>query len=249
MPWPRDDGRVAGDAFANSSSSLIQSKITGSLVFVLLPPLSRDEMFAAYVLAAVAAWSRGRFSVFHRDDLVCARRLHRAALLILFTVFGAAILGTLGLIAGIWAEKFDQLAAFQNFLIMPLTFLSGVFYSTHTLPPVAGNIAAQSVFLHDRRLPLRLLRRCRMCSPLVSLAIVAPASSWCWRWWRAPARVPAASCASRLKAFGRHCCRTPLKQVKQYIAAGPRLPASRSRRRRPAFLCDHRYRRALRASV
>ena len=52
-----------------------------------------------------------------------------------FALLGAAILGTMGLIAGIWAEKFDQLAAFQNFLIMPATFLSGVFYSIHTLPP------------------------------------------------------------------------------------------------------------------
>jgi len=54
---------------------------------------------------------------------------------LVFALLGSAILGTLGLIAGIWADKFDQLAAFQNFLIMPLTFLSGVFYSIHTLPP------------------------------------------------------------------------------------------------------------------
>ena len=53
---------------------------------------------------------------------------------LLFAVCGAGLLGTLGLIAGLWAEKFDQMAAFQNFLIMPLTFLSGVFYSVHSLP-------------------------------------------------------------------------------------------------------------------
>ena len=89
-------------------------------------------------------------------------------------MLGAAILGTLGLIAGIWADKFDQLAAFQNFLIMPLTFLSGVFYSTHTLPPVWREVSRLNpVFLHDRRLPLRLLRRCRMSIRSRASAIVA----------------------------------------------------------------------------
>jgi len=63
-------------------------------------------------------------------------------------VLGSAILGTLGLIAGIWADKFDQLAAFQNFLIMPLTFLSGVFYSTHTLPPVWREISRLNPFFY-----------------------------------------------------------------------------------------------------
>jgi ABC-2 type transport system permease protein len=68
--------------------------------------------------------------------------------IVAFAVLGSAILGTLGLIAGIWAEKFDQLAAFQNFLIMPLTFLSGVFYSTHTLPPVWREVSRLNPFFY-----------------------------------------------------------------------------------------------------
>jgi len=125
---------VLQNAFANSSSSLIQSKITGNLVFVLLPPLSHWEIFGAYVIASILrglAVGAGVFAV-----TAWFADLHFVAPLwiALFALLGAAMLGTMGLIAGIWAEKFDQLAAFQNFLIMPATFLSGVFYSIHSLP-------------------------------------------------------------------------------------------------------------------
>jgi len=128
---------VLQNAFANTSSSLIQSKITGNIVFVLLPPLSHWELFVAYVAAAMVrglAVGLGVFLVtlwFAPSVLAMAHPLWAIA----FAVLGSAILGTLGLIAGIWAEKFDQLAAFQNFLILPATFLSGVFYSIHSLPP------------------------------------------------------------------------------------------------------------------
>ena len=128
---------VLQNAFANSSSSLIQSKITGNLVFVLLPPLSHAEFFAAYVLAAVTrglAVGLGVFAVtvwFAPGALL----VPKAPLWILaFALAGSALLGILGLIAGIVSDKFDQLAAFQNFIIMPATFLSGVFYSVHGLP-------------------------------------------------------------------------------------------------------------------
>jgi ABC-2 type transport system permease protein len=129
---------VLQNAFANSSSSLIQSKITGNLVFVLLPPLSHAEFFAAYVLAAVTrglAVGLGVFAVtlwFAPTALL----VPKAPLWILvFALTGSALLGILGVIAGIVSDKFDQLAAFQNFIIMPATFLSGVFYSVHGLPP------------------------------------------------------------------------------------------------------------------
>ena len=128
---------VLQNAFANSSSSLIQSKITGNLIFVLLPPLSPLEMFAAYVLGAMVrgiAVGLGVFVVtiaFAPELLKLAHPLWAVS----FALLGSAILGILGLIAGIWSDKFDQLAAFQNFIIMPLTFLSGVFYSIHSLPP------------------------------------------------------------------------------------------------------------------
>jgi ABC-2 type transport system permease protein len=125
---------VLQNAFANSSSSLIQSKITGNIVFVLLPPLSYWEFFAAYVLAAVV---RG-LVVGAAVIVVTAPFVHLPVRepwwVFAFAAAGSALLGTLGLIAGVWAEKIDQVAAFQNFLVMPLTLLSGVFYSIHSLP-------------------------------------------------------------------------------------------------------------------
>jgi ABC-2 type transport system permease protein len=164
---------VLQNAFANSSSSLIQSKITGNLVFVLLPPLSHYEMFGAYVLAAVARGLAVGFGVFIVTIWFVPISFTAPLYIILFAIFGAAILGTLGLIAGIWAEKFDQLAAFQNFLIMPLTFLSGVFYSTHTLPPVWREVSRLNPFFY-------MIDGFRYgffgmsdINPLVSLAIVA----------------------------------------------------------------------------
>ena len=126
---------VLQNAFANSSSSLIQSKITGNLVFVLLTPLSHWEIFSAYVLAAMVRGVAVGFGVFAVTAWFAHMSFTAPLWIVVFALLGAAILGTMGLIAGICAEKFDQLAAFQNFLIMPLTFLSGVFYSIHSLPP------------------------------------------------------------------------------------------------------------------
>jgi len=128
---------VLQNAFANSSSSLIQSKITGNLIFVLLPPLSPLELFAAYVIGAMVRGlvvGLGVFAVtlWFAPGVI---DMPHPGWAIAFALAGSAILGTLGLIAGIAADKFDQLAAFQNFIIVPLTFLSGVFYSIQSLPP------------------------------------------------------------------------------------------------------------------
>ena len=125
---------VLQNAFANSSSSLIQSKVTGNIVFVLLPPISYFEFFAAYVLAAVVRGCVVGGGVLLATMWFAPLGFAEPWWILIFAVLGGAILGSLGVIAGIWAEKFDQLAAFQNFLIMPLTFLSGVFYSIHSLP-------------------------------------------------------------------------------------------------------------------
>jgi ABC-2 type transport system permease protein len=107
------------------------------VIFMLLPPLSPADLFAAYVLGAMVRGlvvGAGVFAItlwFDPGVLTLARPAWALA----FAVLGSAMLATLGLVAGIWADKFDQLAAFQNFIIVPLTFLSGVFYSIHTLPP------------------------------------------------------------------------------------------------------------------
>jgi ABC-2 type transport system permease protein len=126
---------VLQNAFANSSSSLIQSKITGNLVFVLLAPLSHWEIISAYVLASVTRGLVVGSGVFLITAWFADLSFAQPVWIAVFALLGAAILGTMGVIAGIWAEKFDQLAAFQNFLIVPATFLAGVFYSIHSLPP------------------------------------------------------------------------------------------------------------------
>ena len=128
---------VLQNSFANASSSIIQSKVTGNLIFVLLPPLSPLDMYAAYVLGAMVRGLVVGLGVFVVTLLMAPGPLSMAHpwWALAFAILGSAILGTLGVIAGIWADKFDALAAFQNFLIVPLTFLSGVFYSIHSLPP------------------------------------------------------------------------------------------------------------------
>ena len=125
---------VLQNAFANSSSSLIQAKVTGSIVFVLLPPISYLEFFLAYVLAAAIRGLVVGLGVLAVTFWFAPLALAHPLWVIAFALLGGAIMGALGVVAGIWADKFDQLAAFQNFLIMPLTMLSGVFYSIHSLP-------------------------------------------------------------------------------------------------------------------
>ncbi len=125
---------VIQNAFANSSSSLIQSKITGNLIFVLLTPLSHLEFLTAFVAAACVRGVIVGLGVWFAAAWFVPLPLAHPLVLLLFTVLGSAALGALGMIAGIWADKFDQLAGFQNFIVLPLSFLSGVFYSIHSLP-------------------------------------------------------------------------------------------------------------------
>ncbi|HEY9064023.1 MAG TPA: ABC transporter permease [Burkholderiaceae bacterium] len=128
---------VLQNAFANSSSSLIQSKVTGNLVFVLVTPLSHWAWFAAYVGASVVRGAVVGAGVLLVTAWFAPLNIANLAWIAVFMALGAALMGALGLIAGLWAEKFDQIAAFQNFIVMPMTFLSGVFYSVHSLPPLA----------------------------------------------------------------------------------------------------------------
>ena len=122
------------NAFANSSSSLIQSKITGNIIFVLLTPLAPLEIFAAYVLAAAVRGVVVALGVLLVTSVFAPVPLQQPLWALAFAVLGGGIMGALGIVAGIWADKFDQVAAFQNFIIVPLTFLAGVFYSVQSLP-------------------------------------------------------------------------------------------------------------------
>jgi ABC-2 type transport system permease protein len=169
---------VLQNSFANSSSSLIQSKITGNLIFVLLPPLSAFDLFAAYVLGAMVRGIVVGLGVFVVTLLFAPSLLFmpHPFWALLFALAGSAILAMLGLLAGLWADKFDQLAAFQNFIIVPLTFLSGVFYSIHSLPPFWQTLSHFNPFFY-------MIDGFRYgffgvsdVAPTVSLAIVAAAA-------------------------------------------------------------------------
>ncbi len=139
---------VLQNAFANSSSSLVQSKITGNLVFLLVSPLSHWAWFVAYVGASVVRGLAVGAGVLVVTVWFAPLALNEPWWIVVFSALGGAMMGALGLIAGLWAEKFDQMAAFQNFIIMPMTFLSGVFYSVHSLPELWLQVSHLNPFFY-----------------------------------------------------------------------------------------------------
>lgn len=139
---------VLQNAFANSASSLVQSKIMGNLVFQLLTPLSAWHWFIAYVGAAVLRGLAVGLGVYLITLFYAPPQAASLAWALVFAVLGAALMGVLGLLAGLWADKFDQMAVFQNFLVMPMTFLAGVFYSIHSLPGIWQRLSHLNPFFY-----------------------------------------------------------------------------------------------------
>jgi len=139
---------VIQNAFANTSSSLIQSKVMGSIVFVLLPPFSALELFLAYIGAAILRGLAVGVGVFLLAVFYVQVPIENIFIVLVFAILGSYAMGALGLIAGMWAEKFDQIAAFQSFLIVPLTFLSGVFYSIKSLPTFWYQLSKANPFFY-----------------------------------------------------------------------------------------------------
>ncbi len=163
---------VLQNAFANSSSSLVQSKITGNLVFLLVSPLTHWAWFVAYVGAAMVRGLMVGLGVFIVTMWFAPLHLAEPWWIVIFAALGAGMLGTLGLIAGLWAEKFDQMAAFQNFIIVPMTFLSGVFYSVHSLPSVWQQVSHLNPFFYMIDGFRRGFFGVSDISPWISLAVV-----------------------------------------------------------------------------
>ena len=139
---------VLQNAFANSASSLVQSKIMGNLVFQLLTPLSAWHWYVAYVGAAVARGLLVGLGVYLVTLLYAPPRAAAPLWVLAFALLGAGLMGVLGLLAGLWSDKFDQMAVFQNFLVMPMTFLAGVFYSIHSLPAVWQGLSHLNPFFY-----------------------------------------------------------------------------------------------------
>jgi ABC-2 type transport system permease protein len=139
---------VLQNSFANASSSLTQSKMTGNIVFVLLPPLSHREFFAAYLLAAMARGLICGAGVLLITVWIVDVRFEHPLWILVFALLGSSIMGVLGIIAGIHSDKIDQVSAFQNFIILPFTFLSGVFYSARSLPPFWQGLSHLNPFFY-----------------------------------------------------------------------------------------------------
>jgi ABC-2 type transport system permease protein len=136
------------NAFANSSSSLVQSKVMGNIIFVLLTPLTYLQFFLAFLGASIVRGLVVGLSIYLVAIWFVDLPIAHFGWVLMFAFLGSALLGTFGIIAGIWSDRFDQMAAFQNFVIMPLTFLSGVFYSIHSLPPIWQVISKFNPFFY-----------------------------------------------------------------------------------------------------
>ncbi|WP_248883730.1 ABC transporter permease [Acidithiobacillus acidisediminis] len=139
---------VLQNAFANSSSSLIQAKVTGNIIFVLLSPLRPTEIFLAMTAASIVRGIAVGLAILLLALLFLHLPLQHPFWVLIFTILGAGGMGALGIVAGLWAEKFDQIAGFQNFLIMPLTFLAGVFYSVQSLPGIWRQLSMVNPFFY-----------------------------------------------------------------------------------------------------
>ncbi len=141
---------MAQNAFQNSMSSLIIAKVQGTIIDVLMPPISHAELLMSYVAGAVTrAWAVGlaiwlAMLLWPGVDVSVANPLQVLA----FGTMGAIMMALLGVLTGIWADKFDHGAAVTNFLIQPLTLLSGTFYAIERLPPAMQTISRGNPFFY-----------------------------------------------------------------------------------------------------
>jgi ABC-2 type transport system permease protein len=126
---------VIQNAFANTSSSIVISKVQGNIVDTLMPPLSAGELVIGYLSGGIARGTAVAVAIALGLWLLLGVTPEHPLLALLFVVLGSAFMSALGMLAGIFAEKFDQMAAITNFIVTPLAFLSGTFYSVEALPP------------------------------------------------------------------------------------------------------------------
>ncbi len=126
---------VIQNSFANTSSSIVISKVQGNIVDTLMPPLSPAELLLGYLAGGVVRGLVVGLVIVAAMTLLLGQGVAHPLWLLVFLTLGAALLGAIGIAAGIFSNKFDQIAAITNFVVVPLSFLSGTFYSIATLPP------------------------------------------------------------------------------------------------------------------
>ncbi|KIL98211.1 ABC-type multidrug transport system permease component [Paramagnetospirillum magnetotacticum MS-1] len=139
---------IVQNAFANTSSSIIIAKVQGNIVDMLMPPLTGAEQTAAVALGGVARGLAVGIAVGLAMALFVPMPVHNPALIVYHAVMGSLMLSLLGMMGGIWADKFDHMAAVTNFIVTPLSFLSGTFYSIDRLPPAFHTVALANPFFY-----------------------------------------------------------------------------------------------------
>jgi len=139
---------MSQNAFANTSSSVMISKVQGNIVDVLMTPISPTEMAFAYVLGGIVRGLLVGLATAIAIDFLLPIRVFDLGAILLFGILGTMLLSLLGVVGAIWADKFDHIAAVTNFIVTPLTFLSGTFYSVDRFPPVLHAIAHFNPFFY-----------------------------------------------------------------------------------------------------
>lgn len=139
---------VIQNAFANTSSSLASAKVQGNIVDTLMPPLSAAELVFGYIFGAIARGALVAVVIATGSMLLLGVPMQNPAWVIAFVILGSTLMGGLGMIAGIYANKFDQLSAISNFLVTPLAFLSGTFYSIDALPSFLQTLSHANPFFY-----------------------------------------------------------------------------------------------------
>jgi len=186
---------VIQNAFANTSSSIASAKVGGNIVDTLMPPLSAGEILTGYIFGAVARGALVAIAIGLGSWLALGVGINNLAWVLTFVFLGSVMMGGLGIIAGIFANKFDQLSAISNFLVTPLAFLSGTFYSIDALPPVLQALCHINPFFYIIDGVRFGMIGVSDSSPWLGLAIVSIAITGilfvCWRWLRLGYRLKA----------------------------------------------------------
>lgn len=136
------------NAFANTSSSIMISKLQGNIVDLIMPPLSAFEQFLGYAAGGLARGMLVGVTTGLAVACFVPLDIHSWGIIVLYALLGNMMLGTLGIAAAIWSERFDHIAAVTNFLVTPMTFLSGTFYSINSLPEKWHALALYNPFFY-----------------------------------------------------------------------------------------------------
>ena len=136
------------NAFANTSSSMVIAKVQGNIVDILMPPLSPTELYLGFIIGGIARGVVVGSVVIVVVSAFVGLQIHSIPSIIAFAVLGNMMLASIGLAAGVWSQKFDHIAAVTNFLVTPLTFLSGTFYSINQLPEAWHDFALYNPFFY-----------------------------------------------------------------------------------------------------